>query len=268
MTKFHRLFSVRVTHAYFDSLISPDLGLAPTQHTAKIMNQCGLRLRDREGVWEGYVPSDSPIWTMLKSPNPAEERNSLDFELTCTDPNFTVFTDLPFDLPGRLLYSSDHASNHTNGLVLLEPMVADTNLQPKLGLLTIGLTSLQMEIERSGEVTFEISFVSRSTYWRYYLLNRGTSAKSYSLTAAGANGGSMVFNGPDEEIMANGEIAQVYASESPMPLKETAGYTPNLSIRSNGTVSTLRLPVPARNQIRFEEINGKKQAVSNMYVYL
>lgn len=78
----------------------------------------------------------------------------------------------------------------------------------------------------------------------------------------------MAFFGPEEERLNNGEIARVYSSKSSIVLQKTPVYSPELSYRSNGTVYTLALPVPRRNGIRFEEIDGFVQAFADMYVYL
>ncbi|WP_162341597.1 hypothetical protein [Cyclobacterium salsum] len=80
--------------------------------------------------------------------------------------------------------------------------------------------------------------------------------------------GSMAFFGTEEVGLNSGEIVRVYSSKSSIVLQQTPLYSPELSYRSNGTVYTLAFPVPGRNGIRFEEIDGFVQAIADMYVYL
>lgn len=265
MMHYQRLFTLRITHSYFHTLVHPGLDLRPTGPTAQCMQRLGLFMRGSEGMWELFVRSDSPLWTTMESPILAEEPDSLAFELHVADPYFMLVTDLPLEASGRLRYSTDRASEQTNGFQLLGPSIVEEKMEPNLGLVSIRWDSLPTEIEQSGELNFLLAFESRPAYWKYHVVNPDHSAM---VTGISGEDGSMAFSGPEEELLSNGKIARVYTCKSPILLKQPSSYSPKLSYQSNGTVQTLALPVPNRKGIRFEEIEGNLQAVANMYIYL
>ena len=267
MNEFHLLFSVKVSHSYYELLIDPYFSLTATPQTHAIMERFGLRFVHRNGRFEIYAKSGSQIWSILDS-SIQEEFDSFDFEINSTSPYFKNYTNLPLNRQIQLFYSSDDDLNQTNQhTVILNPKLEERNAEPKMGQLKIKIEDLKKALETRSEVHFEILFEKRSIFGRYFLINSTTNNIAF-VSIIEANGESITFDGPIEGTLITGTMVQIFTSETLIPLKQKPDYRFKLIYRINDQEFTIDLPYPDYRGLELSEIKGETQMISKMYIHV
>jgi hypothetical protein len=125
---------------------------------------------------------------------------------------------------------------------------------------------------------YQIALASRSTIWRYYLINRQAQRPGGGAVvvddrrdeASGVPPG-IQFIKLDQTVAVDGVAATVFESQAPLPLLQTPGVALQFSYRAGsgelGAARDVPLPYPAPSALAADR-DQPQRLRSDMYVYL
>ncbi|WP_445455539.1 hypothetical protein [Flavobacterium sp. HNIBRBA15423] len=269
-SQFNIVFSIQVFHEYFEKGICNCLVFQPNRNTANLINRYGFKINKNENGFHFYSNTTKDITTYLTYIEANTQQNFFEFDITATDSNFTVFTELPTNWIGQFVYTSSNVGNENEKLVLTADSSSSAS-SVSIGSLKIYFRDLIALINKTTECNYAITFESRATQWRYYIINK---------SEVSLNNPEIVSKNPIHFEQAvtvtvqNGRKALLFSSgENFMKMSKIAKYKFDLVDKSNTTNQTGKiifkgLPNPSPKNINLEEENGKKIVTSPMYVYI
>lgn len=130
--------------------------------------------------------------------------------------------------------------------------------------------------------SFAIRMTTRSTLWRYYIVNPNTEDRRYEghrvegvarRQAKHAERPAAPFAFEEMgQTQVDGREARVFESTQPIPLREHPGVEYEFTFRANGQGErggrALKLPYARAQASRLETLDGARRMVSEIYVYL
>lgn len=259
------ILSVSISHSYFHEKIDSSLKFQPSALSKALMSRFRIVFRQSKNGLELYGPAGESIEVILEAISHATEITSFDFDFNSSDPNFYVYTELPIDWAGQLVYSSDNELNRTeNEHIILYPSFIERQNETRLGQLRIEFIDLLRLSNTGNPASFHISFNSRSTQWQYYIINKGPISSD---TIYINNDADIQFDGPVTVTLQNGEEASLFTSKILIPLSDVPKHIFNL-INNGGEIILRGLPQPNKQQISISENTGNTIVSSPMYVYI
>lgn len=276
-TTYHIIMSLTIEHTYFTNNDCPSLTLKPCGTTIATMSRMGFKLHRDGKTYKMYSPSRVPVKESLNYIQRVLKVDSLEFELSSSDPKFNLITDFPLDWNGTITYNSDNSSNQLkNGAMELIANFSDIGRKSSMARITIGIDDILKLYKENTPIDLMIKFESRATQWDYFVINRNAVQLDNAKITAKEE---VQFEGPTKTILANGEEALKFTSgEQLMPLSEVPKYKLKL-VNENSAASSVRkkssakivldgLPNPNPNKISIQHTTDKHIAISEMYVYV
>lgn len=264
-TNYILILSVSISHSYFHENIDTSLKFQPSTSSRSLMSRFRIFFRQTKNGLELYGPAEESIEVFLEAISHATEITSFDFDFNSSDPNFYVYTELPIDWAGQLVYSSDNELNRTeNEHIILFPSFIERHNETRLGQLRIEFIDLLRLSNTGNSINFHISFNSRSTQWQYYIINKGPISSDAIYIN---NDADIQFDGPVAVTLQNGDKASLFSSKILIPLSDVPKHRFNL-INNGGEIIFKGLPEPNKKKISISENNGKTKTSSSMYVYI
>lgn len=258
------IFSISISHSYFDEKIDPSIIFRPSESSKKLMTRFGLLFNQTENRFELYGNTEESIVSFLETIEDSTEITSLDFDLNFSNQSFYAYTELPIDWIGQLVFSSDNELNRIeNENIVLQPSFIEEQNINRIGKLHIQFADLLNLANISNPVNFNISFSSRATQWQYYIVN---STINTSFGDIYIDSG-IQFDGPVKVTLTNGQDALLFKSKTLIPLSNLPKHKLDL-VNTDGIVIVKGLPNASPNKISILENNGEKSVTCPSYVYL
>ncbi|MDR7211082.1 hypothetical protein [Flavobacterium piscis] len=268
--QFNIIFSVQVFHEYFEKGICNCLVFQPNRNTTNLINRYGFKINQNENGFHFYSNTPKDITTYLTYIETNSQQNFFEFDITTTDSNFTVFTELPTNWIGQFVYTSSNVLKENEKLALKTDYSSSAN-SVIIGSLKIYFRDLIGLINKITECNYAITFESRATQWRYYIINKSdVSLNNPEIISKNP----IAFEQAITVTVQNGRKALLFSSgENFMKMSKVAKYKFDLVDKSNTTNQTRKiifkgLPNPGPNNIGLEEENKEKIVTSSMYVYI
>lgn len=288
---YQRLFQLNVSHSYFQEDICRCLEFNADAATAQLMKRFRFLIRRQADGFGLYSNFNQTAGQLLQYIEEATGQHSFSFEIRTTNPDFNLFTELPANWVGQIIFNSMDNTVITNKVLLSQ------RLSPNAGTLCLGMVTLRFEdiLQYCGHTVsaytqFEIRFEARATQWQYFVINRSQVPLSNPAICGKKPGLSakdqISFDGPVHVITAAGQAALLFSSGNQMiPLTEAPIYKFDLIDRTGtaGNATTIGsaedkkaakptiilkgLPNPDPQWIG--RATGEAEALSSpMYIYL
>ncbi len=262
------LFSISVTHDYYNNGICSLLNYVADEKTAVLFKKYSLKLRDTLSGFSLYQQSKSSSLDFLKYLQTVSDLDGFTFLIKTENNVIFDQTALPSKQLGAFLFDSSNVSTIDNQRTLNAGYV-ETTSNTVFGTIKIGFKDL---IDANQSIEYQIHFKTRSSYWNYYFLSTGQ--RSFEDLMIKDRVSDEQFSTPSDVTLPNGEEAQLISSLNPLELSEGSRYKFDLMgtyLRLGKTNSKLifrGLPnaSPQNNQIISEEESN--QMVSPIYVYI
>lgn len=280
------LFSIEVTHRFFDDDAAPSLEFVPTAACARLLANTGLIKREMSnGVRLFY--DEERADSLLAHVAAAAKPCALGFKVYARDVYFMNYTrPLPYrndailyfdnrtahtvDI-GQRLHGGEHVSD--DDFLPLDDDRVHTLLDRKalmvrpVFLVDIELGAIGLDFRRPGAVInrrYLLRFDTRRTFWKYCLV--GDLAHRNVFISDLAN--QLEFAALGEETLSDRRTAIVFRSTAAIPLTQRFDHRFQLREQGpgGGRVLIRRLPVATASHINKEMIDGKEQIVSEIYV--
>jgi hypothetical protein len=253
------VFSISIYHTYFNNQIDT-ITLIPKDATKQLFHSYGLKLIKDKHSFQFYDQSDNGFSHLLTHINESAGIDAFKFDLINTDSSFFNYTDLPINFMGNLIYSSTNTSNKIeNDTVTLEPKFEENSNPLKLGEVHLKFSDLKSD----NPANFEIKFKTRSTYWKYYIINN-TQVNINNLSIFSHS--DLEFDAPIYTTIKQKE-AIVIKSKMMIPLNHHSAIDLVNTEKQQKMVLT-KLPTPSPNDIIISKNEGKSMVYSPMYIYL
>jgi hypothetical protein len=282
------LVSIAVEHMFYSQDSCWELEFVPTPKTTITLKNAGLLTRNtRNGIRIFYDEQASE--TLQRFVEDTDDPLGLTFKVFSGNRLFENFTELPIRQEDAILYFDNRGLRKvTIGKQRLhdEEYVSSIDFQ-KLdtaqlkGILNkkdrlvrpifivrlfvsekeINPFSKQLKVIPSD---YYIKFNSRQTFWKYYLLGKIASERSYIVDLN--NETEFEFTG--QESLSDNRTALTFKSKTSIPMRRTFSSRFQLKERGPGGEKVLikRLPVASVGQIDRETINGEDAVVSEIYI--
>ncbi len=266
------LFSLTVTHTYFQSGFCEGLNYEPAASTRELMDKYNLRLQLNEQGFQFYAPRKASIEAYLDYISRATGVLSFQFKVTPLYGVFYQFTDVSVNELGELLFNSNDVESNQEFLVLNQQFQKEPLLANDLFRLTINFDDLIEAQKSSTEVHYKIEFFSRATQWQYNVINNSRQHVG-ELSITGDQ--NVEFDQGTETILQNGQKATLFTSlNSNITYSETPQYQFDLinttEILGRKKVKTLLkgLPMPNPQQLEIQQEETSSKVISPTYVYI
>ncbi|MDB5134940.1 MAG: hypothetical protein JWP37_1543 [Mucilaginibacter sp.] len=278
-SNFQLMFKVEVLHSYFEHGICNCLRFKPGATTSGLLKRFDFRIRNKINGFDFYTNSRNTITAFLKYIQTSTNQTFFDFEIESNNSNFHLFTELPVDWVGQLVYYSQADTNvYQEGVVELDQSLSENVNATSLGNLTLHFDDIIKFGIDNGYAQFAINYKARSTQWQYFVINKSSIQLNNPAIGGKADIG---FNGPENVTIENGERAILFTSgDNLIPLSEVPTYKFDLVNRPalNGNDPPKRtsapkiifrgLPNPDPKRIGIVNINSINQVSSPIYVYV
>ena len=268
--QFNSIFSIQVFHEYFEKGSCNCLVFQPNRSTANLMNRYAFKINQNRNGFQFYSSTSKSITAYLNYIEANTQQDFFEFDITSTDSNFTVFTALPTNWIGQFVYTSSNVHNENEKLILKAD--SSPNSTPNsIGSVKIHFQDLIALLNKTIECSYTITFESRATQWRYYIINKSEIQLNNPVIVSKT---PIAFEEVTTVTLQNGNKALLFSSgENLMKMSEIAKYKFDLVDKSNTTNQTGKiifkgLPNPSPKKIGLEEEDGKKIVTSPMYVYI
>lgn len=267
------LFQLDVYHSYFQKGLCSCLVFKPEIETKHLMERFGFIIKSKINGIGFYINGPQSPEQLLGDIERATGENSFCFEMISNNPDFNLFTELPPNWVGQLLYDS------SDSLVLDHKVKLNQQLSVNddtmfLGKVTLRFADILKFSDQTGFANFDIQYQARATQWQYFVINRS----SVLLNAPSISGkGPIDFDGPQHVVTEAGEAALLFSSGSNLiPLSETPIHkfdllnhpvsSDNRSLPPQIIIKGLPMPNPKW----VGKVTGKTNEYlsSPMYVYL
>lgn len=271
-------FRVSVYHSYFESNVCNCLHFKPSVETEKLQKRFGFMIRNNINGFDFFSDSKFSLASLLPYIKISTNQASFDFEIESNDEAFSNFTEIPLDWRGQMHYNTNSASNYFENDVL----VLGINLSEKMSSSTMGKLSVHFDdllkyTAVKGYADLSIRLNARKTQWQYFVINK-SSLSIINPVIKGNNG--TVFNGPELVTIQSGEDALLFSSgENLLPLSRIPKYkfslVDHITANETDTIKKITdrvifkgLPNADPRRVSLVEINGIKQFLSPMYVFI
>lgn len=262
--RYHKLFEVSITHAYYQNGVFNDLMVHSDAQTERMMQQYGLLLNVSRQGFEIHSSSRlaaKDLDYFIKQVAPC-----LAFDLYSSNQWYTNFTQIPLDKLTFFSFSSK--LQRADGKQLTPDLKEEKSQSGKIGRVALYFESL-ISSKEVVPVKYQLHFEARSCRWQYCLINRNSS-DSGAFTIKGADG--RPFTGPETVTTPNGENALLYTSSADYLLQEyPTAYCMLLKDQASDKtnhVSGECLPTALPNSVRSGSGTKKGTAISSIYIYL
>lgn len=268
-TAFHILFSIQVLHEYFENEICNCLVFTPTQQTLLLINKYQFKINQSNNGFSLYS-SNCNTTDYLNYITSKTDTNYFEFDVTTTNSNFNSFTDVPTDIIGQFLFSSQQVIIKANTFVL-ENNYSTTTSTNKVGTIKIYFEDIIKLLDSQMTINYEIHFDARATQWCYYIINENHLSLTNPEIASKHN---ISFEQAKTVTIENGKQALLFSSgKNLIKMSNNAKYKFDLvdkSVKTNqtGKVIFKGLPNPNPKYIGIEMEGEDKTITSPMYVYI
>ncbi|WP_264564003.1 hypothetical protein [Flavobacterium sp. N3904] len=273
-SNFIKVFGISVFHTYFENNKCNCLHFTPNGQTEKILRKFGFIINTTANGFDLFYNATSSIDSVLDYISKTTKQDFFDFSIKSSNPNFMLFTALPINWLGQIIYNSQDAKNLNNdGTIQLHQTLETKETTLLFGQLKIYFEDIKKYQTGSKPIHFEINFKARETQWQYYIINRSAIPLN-NPTIAEKN--TIQFDGPEKVTIQTGEQALLFTSnETYIQLSEKPKYKFDLIEKNtsdetkqkntNAKIIIKGLPVPDVSRIAIIENN---QVASPMYIYL
>ncbi|HWY37682.1 MAG TPA: hypothetical protein VNY73_03925 [Bacteroidia bacterium] len=274
---FKIVFSLAVLHSYYENNTCTCLEFKPDAASDKLLKRFDLSIRKKRSGFELYTNTKASVSSFLNYVQQATFQDFFDFEIKTNDHAFALFTQLPADWAGQLVYSSASLSNYNENMAELEMGLSDAIKTSTIGTLRIYFNDI---IKLSGpekNAQFNMRFSARATQWQYYIINKSAVPLNDPFITGKTE---IIFDGPKNVTIPTGQEALLFSSGSNLiPLSELPKYkfdlVSNTAAASHSPVKKTAsktifkgLPNPDPRRIGITAIEGIKQLSSPMYIYI
>lgn len=269
-SQYNIVFSIQVFHEYFEKGTCKCVEIQPNKATANTINRYGFKINRNENAFEFYSNVPKNISDYLNYIQANSEQDCFEFDLTSSDSNFTLYTELPTNWTNSFIYTSSNTVYENQKIVLTAASI------PNSGSVSIGSVKIYFKdiialISTNNECNYAIKYESRATQWRYYIINKSEILLNNPEIVSKI---PVVFEQAITVTLQNGNRALLFSSgENFMKMSEIPKYKFDLVDKS--TISNQKgktifkgLPNPRPNNIGLEEENKEKIVTSSMYVYI
>lgn len=273
---FQLILSVNVFHSYFEQHVCHCLEFTATAGTQQILNRFGFKIRKRTNGFDLFSSSAQPMGQFFQYITQTANCNAFDFEINTNNPAFGLFTELPVNWIGELIYTSNHYSGTDKDTAIqLAVSYSENKSSAVLGKLTLNFDDILQSPNQSGRTSFDLVFQARATQWQYFVINKS----SVQLDDPVVSGkGSVEFGKAQQVTTEAGESALLFSSGKHLiPLSEHPVYSFDLLSQSSGA-ATGKKPaspkvivkgLPNPDPHRIGRVEGDEQQISSpMYIYL
>ncbi|CAD0009097.1 hypothetical protein [Flavobacterium salmonis] len=270
-----KIFTTAVYHTYFDNTKCNCLDFIANHKTEKILKRFGFKINT---IYNGFdlFSTTSSLSNLFDYISKTTTQNYFEFDIRCSNPNFILFTALPINWLGEIIFDShDDKNQNNNGITTLSPTLETKSMAPFFGSLKIYFADI-LKNQTTTPFQFEIKFKARATQWQYYFINKNAVTLNNPAITEKEN---IQFDGPQQVTLQTGEKALLFTSSTTnILLSEKPKYkfdlinknTSNGSGQSNlnGKVIIKGLPVPDVSRIEIVKNSKTNQIASPMYIYL
>ncbi len=277
-SNFKIAYRIKVFHSYFKNGICTGLTYHPATTTKQLIKRFKLKLINETEGFSFYINTTKSISEFLRYVAQTTGKDTFEFNVQTNTPDFYLFTELPVNRLGELVYNSQSKSNtYTNGKVQLQEDFISKNDVSQLFKLKIHFKDIIKYEEMNTTACFEIKFKSRPTQWNYYIINKSSRCFDQLTIKSKSN---IQFEEPQNVTLQNGQQALLFSSGSNLiPLTEVPTYsfdlvnTTQLSTITNKKTATSKtifkgLPNPNPDRIKIHQTDGTTLVSSLMYVYV
>jgi hypothetical protein len=272
-----RAFRIEVFHSYFEGDVCKCLQFKPGVVTRKLLNRFDLTIRNHINGFDFYVNSRNSLSEFLSYLENVTTEICFDFEIETNNPKFFLFTDLPTDWMGELIYSSKATIEDGDKLLLTESLSIHKS-SACLGKLTMNFEDILKFQNDKGYAKFDIRLSARSTQWQYFVINKSLIQLNNPAISAKTN---IDFDGPENVFIESGQAALLFSSgKTLIPLSEKPKYKFDLinnpPLSSSETIRKIPapkiiwkgLPNPDPKRFGISKVNKENLVSSPMYVYI
>lgn len=270
---YYRLFELHVFHGYFQQDICRCLELNADADTLRLLERFRLLIRRQVNGIELYTNSVQSAGQLLNYIEQATGQNAFCFEIRTNNPDFNLFTALPPNWVGQLLYNSSDSVTEDNTVLLNAQLSANAGTAC-LGKVILSFADILKAGSGQASVSFKISFQARATQWQYFIVNRN----QVPLDDPFIGGKEAIsFEGPVNVQTIAGEKALLFTSGNQLlPLSEEVFYRFDLLNRiscaenkaGKATASKIIIKgLPNPNPQWIGQL-ANNQLCSPMYIYL
>lgn len=286
MGAYQLLYSVTVEHMYFANNVCKSLQFVPTQATVNLLYKSGLLLKVSENRLSVFFEDDRLDILQMH----AKDNFVFTFKVFSKDPNFSLYT-LP-EIPAQhtiLYFDNQHLTNDTAGRFLLHSGSTVSNadyLDLNADLISGDLESIDYHVrpcfiikiviqkdaqllslnQQSGSFRqFHISFASKKTFWKYYLMGNLSGRELY---IADMNN-EIEFEEIGSAVLPGNRNAKMLRSTSAIQMQEKPLQCLQLMefIDLRDKIVIKRLPNASIHQINGEMVQGKMKNISEIYIH-
>ncbi|MCK8480160.1 hypothetical protein [Psychroserpens algicola] len=272
--RYKKIFEIKITHAYFSTLIPEDLNILFGPITQDIIRRFDIQVKRTLSNCSFYMNSESSIIDFINHLDSELTQNYFDFYIEIKSPYFYNYTQINLDTQQSVLYESRSAENtFTETSVVLNPIRHHLSSTDKFAEVNIYF----QDIIDAVDAEFVIAFESRATYWQYLIIDRSDFHLKQPHIKSDQD---ITFQPPKLVTTQHGVQAFEMISEVPLKLSQQHHYTfslydvitdnfesPNES--SQGLKKIINsLPGANANLITLKEENGKQKFLSPIYIYI
>lgn len=264
------IFSIEVFHEYFENGICKYIEIQPNKATEKTINRYGFKINRNENAFEFYSNVPKNISDYLNYIQANSEQDCFEFDLTSSDSNFTLYTELPTNWTNIFFYTSSDTVYENQKIVLTAASIPNSS-SVNIGSVKIYFKDIIALLNTNNKRNYTIKYESRATQWRYYIINKSEMplnnleivskipvAFEQSITVTLQNGHKALLFSSGGNYMKMSEIPK---QKFDLVDKSTIG-------NQKGKTIFKGLPNPRPKNIGLDEGNKEKIVTSSMYVYI
>ncbi|NHN24935.1 hypothetical protein FIA58_004520 [Flavobacterium jejuense] len=268
--QYHLLFSLHVFHDYFKEGICSSFIFQPNSATMNLIKRYGFKRNIVTNGFDFYTNTNGSSIEYLNYIATNSQQAYFEFDLILTDPNFMDYTAIPIDWIGQLSFSSSKMKVKNEKRVLTTTYSSGSSVA-QIGSLKVYFKDLIVLLKSNIPCQYLITFESRATQWRYYIIN----SSKIKLNNPSLNSKNPItFEEPTTVTIPNGKEALLFSSgKNFLKISEVSTYKFDLVDQLNTTNLTKKiifkgLPNPSPKNIGLEIEDGKKFITSPIYVYI
>ena len=257
-----KVFSLDLTHSYFKNNIDAIFTLTPSTATQTLIDQYNFKLIQNKNSFQFYANTNNSISDLLNYISQTIDTNSFTFDITINNSEFYLFTELPINFIGKLMYSSNDSLNKIEGeTIILQQRLTQEAIQGNAGSIKLLFSDLQ----NITPTNFKISFEARATIWQYYIINKSRLNIDNLQIRSNSN---IQFSESKKVTLPNDEEALVFTSKSLITLSNTPQHKFDLITGSNEKTIFSGLPIPNPAQLMSSQNQEDLKLYSPIYVYI
>ena len=276
LISYNKVFNLRVDHDYFSDGIAQGLIITPTVTTSTILDKYNFRLNLFSNGFDFYSKDRENLAAFFTYVKAATATDSFEFNMSTSDANFYVFTDLPIEWQGIINYSSQYPENKkTDQQIELVGDLSQNMAINQVAHIALYFDDIIKALEQNTVVEYQIKFTARSTQWHYYLIN----SSQLDLTNVAIKSTPHIgFEAPQKVTLQNQQDALLFSSGAQqIKLSKVPEYkldlienTTSEPVQSLTTYKTLfyGLPNASPDNFTVEQLDGDSIVISPMYVYI